>query len=65
MHAWYITVIWQTLKALSFKKSMSIFVCQYKAKQTSYACVELSHSVLVTEMKHFYLLNDASSIFSN
>lgn len=52
-------------QSIELSKSMAIFVFQYKAKQTSYACVQLSHSVLVTEMKHFYLLNDASSIFSN
>lgn len=52
-------------QSIELSKSMAIFVFQYKAKQTSYACVERSHSVLVIEMKHFYLLNDASSIFSH
>lgn len=52
-------------QSIEHSKSMAIVVFQYKAKQTSYPCVELSHSVLAIEMKHFYLLNDASPIFSN
>lgn len=57
VHAWDIAVIWQPLKAFSW----TVFISFYFTKRTG--GVVFVHSVKVIE--HFYIVNDASAVFSN